>query len=74
MISEIDIYAGLSSPIHRWDPRLKVISILALIFSIMLLYDLKLVIISMLFAIILVYISRIPFSFVVGRLKWVFLF
>ena len=74
MISEIDIYAGLSSPIHRWDPRLKVISILTLIFSIMLLYDLKLVIASMLFAIILVYISRIPFSFIVGRLKWVFLF
>ncbi len=40
----------------------------------MLLYDLKLVLISMFFAIILVYISRIPFSFVMGRLKWVFLF
>ena len=74
MISEIDQYAGLSSPIHRWDPRLKIVSILALTTSIILLYNLVLVIICMIFAILLVHISKIPFSFVLNRLKVVFVF
>jgi len=74
MISEIDRYAGLSSPIHRWDPRLRIISIIVLIFSIVLLYNLPLIVISTIFAIILVYISKIPFSFILARLKLVFFF
>jgi len=74
MISEIDRYAGLSSPIHAWDPRLKIVSTLTLIFSIILLYNLELIIIGMLFSIFLVYVSKIPFSFVLNRLKWVFIF
>ena len=73
MVSEIDRYAGLSSPIHRWDPRLRIVSILALIFSVVLLYNLTLVTIGMIFAIILVYLSKLPFSFVLDRLKLVFL-
>ena len=73
MVSEIDMYAGLSSPIHRWDPRLRIMSILALIFSVVLLYNLTLVTIGMIFAIILVYLSKLPFSFVLDRLKLVFL-
>ncbi|MCK4810987.1 MAG: cobalt ECF transporter T component CbiQ, partial [Methanosarcinales archaeon] len=74
MISEIDRYAGISSPIHRWDPRFRVVSILALIFSVIFLYNLELVTIGMIFAIILVYISKIPFSFVLSRMKLVFIF
>ena len=74
MISEIDRYAGLSSPIHRWDPRLRIISIIALIFAIVLLYDLSLIVISTIFAIVLVYISKIPFSFILKRLRLVFVF
>jgi cobalt/nickel transport system permease protein len=74
MISEIDRYAGLSSPVHEWDPRLKIVSTLTLIFSIILLYNLELIIIGMLFSIFLVYVSKIPFSFVLNRLKWVFIF
>ena len=71
---EIDQYSGLSSPIHRWDPRLKIVSIFVLIFSVMLLYDLILVVITMCFAIMLVFLSKIPISFVLARLKWVFIF
>lgn len=74
MISEIDRYAGISSPIHRWDPRLRLVSIFALIFSVMLLYSLQLVVIGMIFAIILTCISKIPFSFVISRMKLVFIF
>ena len=74
MISEIDRYAGISSPVHRWDPRLRLISIFALIFSVMLLYSLQLVVIGMIFAIILTGISKIPLSFVLSRMKLVFIF
>ncbi len=74
MISEIDRYASLSSPIHRWDPRFRLASIFALIFSVVLLYNLQLVIIGMIFAIILTCISKIPFSFVLARMKLVFIF
>ena len=73
MISEIDRYASLSSPIHRWDPRFRLASIFALIFSVVLLYNLQLVIIGMIFAIILTCISKIPFSFVLARMKLVFI-
>ncbi|MEA1909347.1 MAG: cobalt ECF transporter T component CbiQ [Euryarchaeota archaeon] len=74
MISEIDRYASLSSPIHRWDPRLRLVSIFTLIFSVILLYNLQLVIIGMIFAIVLTGISKIPFSFVLSRMKLVFIF
>jgi len=74
MISEIDRYAGISSPIHRWDPRLRLVSIFALIFSVILLYNLQLVVIGMIFAIILTCISKIPLSFVLSRMKLVFIF
>ena len=74
MISEIDRYAGISSPIHRWDPRFRLISIFALIFSVVLLYNLQLVVIGMIFAIILTCISKIPLSFVLSRMKLVFIF
>lgn len=72
MISEIDRYAGLSSLIHDWDPRLRIVSIFALTFSVVLLYNLTLVITGMIFAIILIYISKIPFYFVLNHLKVVF--
>jgi len=72
MISEIDQYAGLASPIHRWDPRLKIVAIIVLTSSVILLYNFALVLVGMIFAILLVRISKIPFSFVLSRLKLVF--
>ncbi len=74
MISEIDRYAGIPSPIHRWDPRLRLVSIFTLIFSVILLYNLQLVVIGMIFSIILTCISKIPFSFVLSRMKLVLIF
>lgn len=74
MISEIDRYAGIPSPIHRWDPRFRLVSIFTLIFSVILLYNIQLVVIGMIFAIILTYISKIPLSFVLSRMKLVFIF
>ncbi|MEA1869975.1 MAG: cobalt ECF transporter T component CbiQ [Euryarchaeota archaeon] len=72
MISEIDRYAGIPSPIHRWDPRLRLVSIFTLIFSVMLLYNLQLVVIGMIFAIVLTCITKIPFPFILSRMRVVF--
>lgn len=71
---EIDRYAALGSPIHRWDPRLKLVSILILIFSIVLLYDVRMAFIALIIATVLLLISRIPLQFVAGYLKWVSIF
>lgn len=71
---EIDKYAGLSSPIHHWDPRAKLIAILCLIFSVVLIPELKIAFIGLVIALTLVFVSRIPFSFVLKHLEWVILF
>ncbi len=71
---EIDEYHHLKSPIHSWDPRAKIVSIMVLIFSIVLIYDLRLAILGLMVAITLLFISRIPLKFVIWHLRWVFLF
>ncbi len=53
---EIDRYAGLSSPIHNWDPRAKLIAILVLIVAIVLIPDLKIALIGLAIALALVFI------------------
>jgi len=71
---EIDRYASLNSPMHRFDPRAKIIAFLFLIFSVVLIPDLKVAFIGLFFAIFLLILSRIPLSFVLGHLKWVAMF
>ncbi len=71
---EIDRYAGLSSPIHNWDPRAKLIAILVLIVAIVLIPDLKIALIGLAIALALVFISRIPFSFMLKHLIGVTMF
>lgn len=73
-LPEIDKYAYLKSPLHSWDPRLKLISIGGVIISIVLISHIWLALMGLGFALLLVVISRIPLSFVVEDLKWVLLF
>ncbi|RLI75122.1 cobalt ECF transporter T component CbiQ [Archaeoglobales archaeon] len=71
---EIDRYASLDSILHSFDPRAKIIAFLFLIFSIVLVPDLKIAFIGFLFSIFLLVLSKIPFSFVLRYLKWVTMF
>ncbi len=71
---DIDRYAHLDSPIHKFDPRIKLISILVLIFSIVLLKDIKVLLICLLIAFSLVLVSKIPLRFLMKRLRWVLFF
>ncbi len=71
---EIDKYAGLSSPIHNWDPRAKLIAILSLIIAIVLIPDLEIALVGLAIALTLALISRIPFSFMLKHMMWVIMF
>jgi len=73
-LPEIDKFAHLKSPLHSWDPRVKIISIFILIFSIILVQDLKVAFLGFFLATSLVFLSRIPFSFVLVHLRWVLFF
>lgn len=73
-LPEIDKFAHLKSPLHSWDPRVKIISLSILIFSIVLLEDLGGAFLGLGLAIILVFLSKIPFSFVFIHLRWVLFF
>ena len=73
-LPEIDKYAGLDSLFHSWDPRVKIISFSILIVSIALLPNILLASLGFISAIIFVFVSRIPFSFVLKQLRWVMLF
>lgn len=73
-LPEIDKFANLKSPLHSFDPRVKIISLSILIFSIVLLQNLKGAFIGLILAIILVFLSKIPFSFIFIHLRWVLLF
>lgn len=73
-LPEIDKFAHLKSPLHSWDPRVKIISILCLILSIVLVNNLFVAALGLMLAVILVFLSRIPFHFVFLHLRWVILF
>lgn len=73
-LPEIDKFAHLKSPFHAWDARVKLISISILILSIVLLKDIRVAFLGLVLAIILVFLSKIPFSFVFLHLRWVLFF
>ena len=73
-LPEIDKYAGLHSVFHSWDPRLKIISFSFLIVSIALVSNFLLACLGLAIAIIFVFVSKIPLTFVLRQLKWVMFF
>lgn len=73
-LPEIDKYAGLNSPFHSWDPRVKTVSLGVLILAILFVNNIKLALGGLLLSLGLVLLSRIPFFFVFTHLRWVLLF
>lgn len=71
---EIDKYASMDSPIHRLDPRAKIVSFLVLIFSVVIIPELKLAMLGLGISIFFLISSRLPLSFVYQHVRWVFLF
>ena len=64
----LDAYAKLQSPLHAWEMRLKIASLLALIFAIALIDTLWLLPIAIVITLLFYALSRLPISFLRSRL------
>lgn len=65
----LDMYADLDSPIHRWDPRTKLVSLLVLIFAFAFVQNLWLLLPMVMATAVLFILSKLPFHFLLSRLK-----
>ncbi len=66
----IDRYAYLDSPIHRWQQNYKLVGLLGLIFAFAFVRNLVLLPIIILITVIIYILSRLPFSYLLSRLKY----
>ena len=67
-------YSRLDSPLHRWEPRIKLISLFVLIFSVALAGDISAALAGLAVSLSLILISGLPLSHVAGFMKWPVLF
>lgn len=74
MRPEIDRYSHLNSPIHCWDPRVKIATLTLLIFSIASVQRLQNAAVCLVISLSLVFLTRIPYSFSLKRLAAVTMF
>jgi len=70
MTHGLDAYAYLKSPIHRWEPRCKLIALLALIFAFAFVQQLILLPAMVLVTLSYYAISRLPGAFLLKRLRY----
>jgi cobalt/nickel transport system permease protein len=73
-LPEIDRYAELDTAVHRWDVRLKIVCLGALLLAVVLCRGFASAGAGLAVALALVALSRIPVSFVFTHVRWVLLF
>jgi len=73
-LPEIDKYAHLDSPLHRWDARFKLVSLTLLLLAVVLSPSYPPAVAGLCVAVGLAALSGIPASFVLVHLRWVLLF
>ena len=66
----LDRYAALDSPLHRWQQGYKLVGLLSLIFAFAFVQNVWLLPIMVLITSILFALSRIPYSFLLKRLRY----
>lgn len=71
---DIDRFSHVASPIQRWDPRVKIASLLLFIFGVALLKTLPTALGALVCALLLMRISALPWHFVLHTMQWVVLF
>ncbi|MDY6917924.1 MAG: cobalt ECF transporter T component CbiQ [Chloroflexota bacterium] len=69
-----DEYVHLSSPLHRWDARYKLVGLMALIFAFAFVRDLRMLPAMLLATAVAYSLSRLPPSFLFTRLRYPSLF
>lgn len=67
---QIDAYANLNSPLHRLEPKLKLIALFVLMMLFAMVRDLRLVPFMLLASAIIYAVSRLPLPFLIKRLKY----
>lgn len=70
----IDEYAHLDSPLHRWDPRLKLVALFGVIFAFSLVTSLRAVPLMAALTLALYHLSGLPARFALSRLRYPGLF
>jgi len=70
MRSGIDSYSHLNSLIHNWEPRCKLVALLALIFAFSVVRQLTLLPAMVLVTLVLSSLSRLPAAFFLSRLRY----
>ncbi|NEP56538.1 MAG: cobalt ECF transporter T component CbiQ [Symploca sp. SIO2G7] len=70
MRSRIDSYSHLNSLIHKWEPRCKLVALLALIFAFSVVRQLALLPAMVLVTLVLSSLSRLPVAFFLSRLRY----
>jgi cobalt/nickel transport system permease protein len=65
----LDEYAHLDSPLHRWEPRCKLIGLMGLIFVFSFVQDLRLLPAMLVATFVLYAISELPLSYLLTRLR-----
>ena len=66
----IDEYAHLNSPLHRWDPRFKLVGLVSLIFAFSFVQDLRMLPPMLLVTGLVFALSRLPLLFLLSRLRY----
>jgi cobalt/nickel transport system permease protein len=66
----IDEYADLDSPLHRWDPRTRLIALFLLIFAFSLVQDLRLLPVMLAITALLYRMTGMPLTFLWTRLRY----
>ncbi|MFQ5508128.1 MAG: cobalt ECF transporter T component CbiQ [Leptospirillia bacterium] len=61
---DIDRHADVESPIQRWDPRLKILSLMVFIFGVALLKTLPMALLALVVVVAVLRMSALPFHFV----------
>ncbi|MDY7020090.1 MAG: energy-coupling factor transporter transmembrane component T, partial [Cyanobacteriota bacterium] len=60
----------MDSPIHRWNPKYKLVGLLALIFAFAMVESLQLLPVILTLTLVLYFLSRLPLSFLLTRLRY----
>lgn len=65
----VDKYAYLDTPLHRWDPRYKLVALMTLVFSFSFVQDIRLIPVMLGVSAILYTLSGLPYAFLLSRLR-----
>lgn len=65
----LDEYAHLDSPLHRWEPKYKLVGLAVLIFAFSFVQDLRLLPAMLAVSLTLYIVSRLPLSYLLTRLR-----